>query len=291
MKYVSPISMFLDGQSETLAEPSHLMEAIRLEYGLAECAIGKALDHMERVGLALEQYPDLVMPVSRTLLKNKGKPGQSEAKRISRLPRVAASMTPEAHRAIIPQMLREAVKVYTRSNTSAVLGSSEDESWFTPVPVVDRVVDCMGQIDLDPCGHPDSPVRCIRRFTKEDDGLPREWQGRVYLNPPYGGLCPIWITKLLEEFDAGRTTEAVVLVASRPDTKWYALLDPFPRCQVRGRLKFSNSSGSAPFPSTIFYLGSNVAAFEEAFRDMGTIYVPFRSQMSALVRADAEGRS
>ena len=40
---------------------------------------------------------------------------------------------------------------------------------------------------FDPASHPlaQARVRATQFFTQEDDGLKREWHGRVWLNPPY----------------------------------------------------------------------------------------------------------
>lgn len=73
------------------------------------------------------------------------------------------------------------------------LYSSESEEWYTPPDVLGRVR-LLGEIDLDPCSNGGSPIVPARRhFTKEDDGLVREWAGFVYMNPPYGRGIDEWI--------------------------------------------------------------------------------------------------
>jgi hypothetical protein len=95
----------------------------------------------------------------------------------------------------------------------------------------------------------------------------------VWLNPPYGREVGAWIGKLVEEYESGRVTEALALVPARVDTEWFRRLDPFPRCFVFGRLVFSNSENSAPFPAAIPYLGTNVARFADVFAPVGGIWV------------------
>lgn len=92
------------------------------------------------------------------------------------------------------------------------------------------------------------------------------------MNPPYGTEIGHWVRKLVSEYQAGRTTAAIALLPARTDTKWYAELKEHPRCYVRGRLKFSESKKSAPFPSVVVYLGDNVDAFVQAFEDTGEVY-------------------
>lgn len=63
---------------------------------------------------------------------------------------------------------------------------SSDE-WYTPKSIFDG----LGvEFDLDPChpgrdcAHCHVPAKNI--YTKEDDGLSKPWEGRVFVNPPYG---------------------------------------------------------------------------------------------------------
>ena len=158
------------------------------------------------------------------------------------------------------------------SHTLQVMGSSESPEWYTPPRIVERVVATLGEVDLDPSWHPESPVQAHTTYTVTDDGLSKRWTGRVYLNPPYGREIDAWITRLVEEFEAGTISEAIALVPARVDTEWFRRLDPFPRCFVWGRLTFANAVNPAPFPSAVVYLGRNVTRFIEVFGQIGSIF-------------------
>ena len=70
------------------------------------------------------------------------------------------------------------------------------------------------------------------------------------MNPPYGREIERWMRKALESAQQGATV--VCLVPARTDTKWwhrYAMRGEIR--YLRGRLKFSNSENSAPFPSAV----------------------------------------
>jgi hypothetical protein len=95
------------------------------------------------------------------------------------------------------------------------------------------------------------------------------------MNPPYGTTIGAWVEKLCKEYACGNVTEAIALVPARTDTEWFQLFDDFPVCFVHGRLKFSGSKNSAPFPSAVVYLGHDVARFNAAFRDLGKVRVGF----------------
>ena len=172
----------------------------------------------------------------------------------------------------------------TRTPGPAPMFSSNTGDWYTPPEIVEAVRELFGIIDLDPCSNsheaPNVPARTI--YTREDDGLTREWSGRVYLNPPYGkGIGP-WIEKVRAEHEAGRVTAAVVLVKAATDTRWFRLLsERYPRCEVAGRLKFSGCKAPAPFPSVLFYLGDEVQRFAEVFARFGVLVAPLPAARGA----------
>ncbi len=172
------------------------------------------------------------------------------------------------------QYLRHKQKHGETESRQQVHFSSETPEWYTPQHIIDRVLKVMGEIDLDPCSNDkDNPnVPASQHYTQEDDGLSFEWRGRIYMNPPYGREITDWVNQLCKEWDAGRITEAIALVPARTDTVWFRWLRRFPRCFVWGRLKFSESENSAPFPSMVVYLGQNLSGFIEAFGDIGDIY-------------------
>ena len=152
--------------------------------------------------------------------------------------------------------------------------SSDSEEWYTPPEIVDRAVQTLGQIDLDPCSNGgESPnIPAETHLTKADDGLSQPWHGCVWMNPPYGRVLSDWIGHCCTEYEAGRVSEALVLVPSRTDTEWFRRMKAHPRCFLWGRLKFSGHENSAPFPSMVAYLGPDTARFIEAFGDKGDIY-------------------
>lgn len=158
---------------------------------------------------------------------------------------------------------------------NAAIFTSEKEEWYTPSEIIESVLEVFdGEIDTDPCSNshekPNVPAKTL--FTKDDDGLSQEWFGRTYMNPPYGDVLPQWIEKIVNEYQNGGVTEALVLVPNRSDTRWYRMIHDYPFCAIDGRLKFSGSKNSATFPSVVFYLGENVKAFFEAFECHGSIF-------------------
>lgn len=148
--------------------------------------------------------------------------------------------------------------------------------WNTPKKILDAVLAVLGEIDLDPCSnsHENPNVPASVHYTKEDDGLSKGWNGRVFLNPPYGRDVQKWTNKLVNDYKSRNVTEAIVLVAARTDTKWFNRLGYHATCwcAVKGRLKFSDSINSAPFPSSVFYLGNRPREFCDQFYEIGQIW-------------------
>lgn len=153
------------------------------------------------------------------------------------------------------------------------LYSSESNEWYTPSEIIDRVISTLGAIDLDPCSNEGEPnIPALNHFTQVDDGLSLDWFGNVYMNPPYGNEIDKWIYKVIDEYQSGRVKNALLLVPSRTDTRWFRSLKDYPRCFIWGRLSFSGSKNKATFPSMVVYLGNGIENFILNFQDIGDIY-------------------
>ncbi len=160
-------------------------------------------------------------------------------------------------------------------NHMAIHYSSETPEHYTPKEIIEAAISVLGAIDLDPCSNSkDTPnVPALEHFTIADDGLSLPWFGRVYMNPPYGRVIGDWTQKLAGEYQAGNVTEAIALVPGRIDTQWWQSLGlRYPACFYTGRLVFIGNNDPAPFPSTIFYLGEDIAKFYEVFSAIGQIW-------------------
>lgn len=127
--------------------------------------------------------------------------------------------------------------------------SSATDLHATPQDFFDRL-DAEFGFDLDVCASPEN-AKCTIYFTKEDDGLSRDWTGVVWMNPPYGREIGRWLRKANESVkDNGATV--VCLVPARTDTNWWhEYVIKHEVRFVRGRLKFGNAKNSAPFPSAV----------------------------------------
>lgn len=155
----------------------------------------------------------------------------------------------------------------------------ESDEWYTPREYIDAARAVMGGIDLDPATSEmaQTVVQATVYLTRFDDGLRQvRWlHQRIWLNPPYSNPAP-WIEKLVREHQAGPfCTEAIVLVNNATETSWFQmLLERFPVCLPARRLAFwrhDHANVGARQGQAFFYLGPNVAKFQEVFSQFGPI--------------------
>lgn len=166
--------------------------------------------------------------------------------------------------------------------------SSESNEWYTPEWVTDLARDVMGGIDLDPASNPiaNGWVKASAYYTMDDDGYTRQWQGRVWLNPPYGkeegesqSNTIRWSRKLIAERDAGRVQCGILLVKAALGYNWFEeLWYRYPVCFLRERLSFVRPDGSDEGQSkqatALLYFGDDVARFRAVYRPYGRVILP-----------------
>ena len=71
---------------------------------------------------------------------------------------------------------------------------------------------------LDVCANKEN-AKCEKFYSKEEDGLKQVWQGRCWMNPPYGRAIGEWVKKA---HDSIYTAEIIVaLLPARTDTKYF----------------------------------------------------------------------
>lgn len=165
-----------------------------------------------------------------------------------------------------------------RLHLGAHVGNNSGNSeWYTPQEYVDAVRDAMGGIDTDPCSckAANGVVKAETFYDEADNGLSREWLGRVFVNPPYGdGTVTQFAAKLLEELAAGRATQAVFLVNNCTETKWFQSLisKASAVCFPCGRISFWSLDQKSKSPlqgQAVMYFGSDAKRFKRAFSGIG----------------------
>tara|TARA_R100000231_G_scaffold59169_1_gene48651 strand:+ start:515 stop:1003 length:489 start_codon:yes stop_codon:yes gene_type:complete len=112
------------------------------------------------------------------------------------------------------------------------------DEWLTPP----YVIQSLGEFDLDPSSPINRPFETAKNYyTILDNGLIKEWQGRVWCNPPYGKHTKAWLKKCKEYGNA------IVLIFARTETRMFfdhIWNDADAIFFIKGRLKFYHIDGT-----------------------------------------------
>lgn len=118
---------------------------------------------------------------------------------------------------------------------SPAMGKDE---WLTPP----EIIRALGPFELDPC----APVKrpwdmAANHYTILDNGLARPWEGRVWLNPPYGQETGKWLDRLADHGDG------IALIFARTETEMF-VRSVWNRADavlfIAGRLHFHHVDGT-----------------------------------------------
>lgn len=129
--------------------------------------------------------------------------------------------------------------------------------WLTPPEIIHN----LGEFDLDPCSPIIRPWDTAKKHYNEDeDGYNKEWEGRVWCNPPYGTQTGLWLKKCAEHGNA------ISIIFARTETKMFFdyVWDKADAIYfIKGRLKFyhvdGTQGGSAGAPSVLVAYGKENA--------------------------------
>ncbi len=160
--------------------------------------------------------------------------------------------------------------------------SSASVEWYTPAVYLQSVREFLGEIDLDPASNAaaNEAVQAKKIYTANDNGLVLPWNGRVFVNPPYGiesgqSLAGQFCCKAIEEHAAGNASEVIILVNSVHSQKWQAPLYDYAVCLVNHRIKFVNGDGgeneNPTFQNIFIYLGPRKEDFAAIFSKFGYV--------------------
>lgn len=132
---------------------------------------------------------------------------------------------------------------------AAAKRANESDEWYTPI----SLIRALGEFDLDPACGPSCPNRTAkRRYATR--GLERQWEGRVWLNPPFS-YAPPWVDKMIAHGNG------VMLVFARADAVWFQRACEAARgvYLLRGRLEFERPqgrTGHCPIGCVLFGFGA-----------------------------------
>lgn len=123
-------------------------------------------------------------------------------------------------------------------NTSFQQSDNRTDEWYTPP----EIIQALGKFDLDPCALSHDFYTAKQCYTKKDDGIKQEWDGRVWLNPPYNRKDIVPFIRRMAEHGNG-----IALVFNRMDIAlWHETIFPSATAILilRGRVKFMRPDGT-----------------------------------------------
>jgi hypothetical protein len=141
----------------------------------------------------------------------------------------------------------------------------DSDEWLTPP----EILAALGIFDLDPCAAPEPRPwpTATRHVMRAENGLMMPWEGRVWLNPPYGGPSVVgpWMRRMAAH------ANGVALIFARTETALF-FETVWRRASgvlfLRGRLFFHRPDGrktstNAGAPSCLVAYGTADAAILE----------------------------
>jgi len=180
------------------------------------------------------------------------------------------------------QALAISRKVWGNKDTAHVSHNSGDNEWYTPPEYIEAARGAMGGIDLDPASSDtaNEVVQASHFYTQNDNGLTKQWAGKVWLNPPYAQPhIAHFAEAVAEKYERGEIEAACVLVNNATETDWCQrmLQSSAAICLLNGRVKFLDEQlqpAGAPLQGqVVIYFGKDVGSFSANFGSLGVIFL------------------
>jgi ParB family chromosome partitioning protein len=206
---------------------------------------------------------------------------------------VIAEMPEEKQKALVDKGKKEIVKaaqfeVERRSlkarmddlKFTHVSNNSGNNEWYTPAQFIEAAREVMGTIDTDPASSEiaNRTVGAAIFYTAETNGLEQEWNGNVWMNPPYAQpLISEFAEAVTAKYSSGEINQAIVLVNNATETAFFQRMmeEASAVCFPRSRIQFidpdGNPSGAPLQGQAILYFGEDFIEFGRVFGQFGKV--------------------
>ncbi len=262
------------------------LRAAKEDYGKAYTIACAMMENWRLLGLEL---PELIKAG-----RPKKKPGnfngltlgglgvdENESKRCQKMAQISEKEFTEWLDSLRNEPRYQLPSLFMTANSVHVSHNSGEHEWYTPGDYIEAAKQVLGEIDLDPASSAKAQEMVGARtwYDESEDGLEKDWSGRVWLNPPYtSGVIDSFMAKLRESFDAGAVTAAISLTNNATDTDWFsgAAESASAICLVAKRVKFLDADGNpgAPLQGQVcLYFGYRPEAFVDSFAVFGGMWV------------------
>ena len=173
---------------------------------------------------------------------------------------------------------RKICNEYLPEHNVHVSNNSGENEWYTPPFIIETAKSVMGNIDLDPASSrlANEIVGAKEFYTIEDDGIKKDWHGKVWLNPPYSQPD---ISNFAKAVTHKKYDEIMILVNNATETDWFRMMADISKviCFINKRVKFIDRDGNPGAPlqgQAIMYKGSNIDGFIKKFKENGLCMIP-----------------
>jgi len=164
------------------------------------------------------------------------------------------------------------------NNARLINQTSGGYEYYTPPELIEASREVMGTIYLDPASSHKAnlTVRADQYFTEDQNGLTQDWFGNVWLNHPFSRTNnPLWINKLMDEFNKGNIYQACCITYACTSEKWFKPLLHYYQCFLSPRTNYYLPDGSVKKGvtkgSVVTYLGPNTERFAKVFSQFGVV--------------------
>ena len=164
-----------------------------------------------------------------------------------------------------------------------LIQDSGNVEWYTPSYIVEAARKTMGSIDLDPFSsfRANENVKADHIYDKDMDGFEKEWFGNVWCNHPFSRVNNQKIfKKAISEFEKGNCKNICLITFASTSEKWFIPSMVYPQCFIHRRVQYMDDSlqivKGVTKGSVVTYIGENTDNFYNAFKDYGTVKIPYQ---------------
>ncbi len=164
----------------------------------------------------------------------------------------------------------------TDNKIKTLIQDSGNFEYYTPPIYTMAALAVMGSINLDPASSIKANKMICADNIYTEDGLEKDWYGNVWMNHPFSRTNnPLWIKKLVEEYEAGRTNQACCITYASTSEKWFKPLLGYLQCFIYGRVNYVLPNGKikkgVTKGSVITYMGDEKDKFKMVFSRFGAV--------------------
>lgn len=162
------------------------------------------------------------------------------------------------------------------NNSQLINQDSGNYEYYSPPEIVEAAREVMGCINLDPASSEIANKTIKADFYYWQLGLVLNWDGNIWLNHPFSRINnPLWIKKLISEYEAGRTKQACCITYAATSELWFKPLHNYLQCYLIPRTNYYLPDGTkkkgVTKGSVVTYLGSDILRFRRVFSEFGAV--------------------